>query len=454
MTSVLLIYPFFRGPVDRSRFRFPPLGVAYLAASLRQAGHDVALLDCTFLRRDEALSAALSTDAEIVGISCMVTMLDDCLWFARRLRDRCSLLVAGGPLPTCNPEAFADDFDVVVRGEGEAALREIVAASETGDDVGDVAGAVRGAAAGRGPRTPGQPAPRPFIRNLDALPFPARDLLPNSAYIAFGRRRYGHAVTTVMTTRGCPYRCEFCSNVVFGNSYRERSPGNVVDEIEEALRLGYDHISFADDVFTLNRDRVRALCDEIERRRLRFTWECLARVDRLDAATATRMRRAGCRRVYLGIESGDERTLRLMRKESTTEQARQAVAAARSAGLEVGAFFIVGYPGEDDDGVLATLRLATSLPLAYAGFTLPYPLPGTDLRRRVGEQATREWRPRDSPVLNQVLTYDGDFSAAKLRFAVLKGRTQVIMRQRLGRFAPLPLRGFARVTDELFRRLP
>ena len=109
-------------------------------------------------------------------------------------------------------------------------------------------------------RSPGRRAcapPRPFAADLDALPFPARDLLPNAAYIRFARRRYGASITTVMSTRGCPYRCEFCSNVVFGASYRERSPENVLDEVEQALRLGYERISFADDVFTLDARRAR-----------------------------------------------------------------------------------------------------------------------------------------------------------------------------------------------------
>ena len=120
---------------------------------------------------------------------------------------------------------------------------------------------------------------RPFEKHLDRIPFPARGLLPNEDYIRYGRKKYGYSITTVMSTRGCPYRCEFCSNVVFGGSYRERSPQNVVDEVEEALGLGYDRISFADDVFTLNRRRVLGVCEEIGLRGLQFQWECLGRVD-------------------------------------------------------------------------------------------------------------------------------------------------------------------------------
>ena len=203
-----------------------------------------------------------------------------------------------------------------------------------------------------------------------------------------------------MASRGCPFACEFCSNVVFGDSYRERSPAGVVDEIEQALALGYDRIAFADDVFTLRGERVVALCDEIERRGLRFAWECLARVDGIDGATAARMRRAGCRTVFFGIESGSDEILRLMRKGITAARAREAVWAAHDAGLEVGAFFILCYPGETDDTVLETLRFAASLPLDYLGLSMPYPLPGTRLRDaargpRHGRGAARRQPPAE-----------------------------------------------------------
>jgi anaerobic magnesium-protoporphyrin IX monomethyl ester cyclase len=496
MTSVLLIYPFFRRSLDRSRFRFPPLGVAYVAASLREAGHDVRLLDCTFLRRDEALRQAVAATEDVVGIYCMATMLEDCLALARAVRSRGQLLVAGGPLPTCEPHSFLADFDVVVRGEGEQTMCELLAAREAGADLGTVPGAVLGARAdaparagtgageqaGAGARAggagngaqagAGPPAspqtrtgdagtqsacacapPRAFQSELDSIPFPARDLLPNAQYIRFGKRAYGHSITTVMSTRGCPFQCEFCSNVVFGSSYRECSAGNVVDEIEQALRLGYERISFADDVFTLNAARVTEICEEIARRRLRFGWECLGRVDSFDRATAALMKQAGCFRVFFGIESGNDGVLKLMNKRITTAQARRSVHAAHDAGLEVGAFFILCYPGETDDTVLDTLRFAGSLPLDYVGLTMPYPLPGTALFERVGDRISREWRPQDSPLMNQVLTFDADFSATKMRFAIVKGRVQFAIRRRMGSLAPAALKLFEWPTDRVFRLL-
>jgi len=456
MSSVLLIYPFFKPRRDRSVFRFPPLGLGYLAASLQQAGHCVRLLDCTFTNRDEALSRAMAAEADVVGIYCMVTLVEDCLWFARSLRDHCRLLVAGGPLPTCDPLPFLDDFDVVVRGEGEQTLIELLSTWEAGADWSSVAGIVYRSQAV--PRETGgdghlETAVRPFIQDLDRLPFPARQMFPNEHYIRFGKNKYGYSITTVMSTRGCPFHCEFCSNVVFGGTFRQRSPESVVDEIEEALALGYDRIAFADDVFTLNRGRVMAICAEIKKRGLRFQWECLGRVDTLDYLTAVEMKSAGCARIYFGIESGNDRILKLMKKQITSAQAREAVEAAHQAGLEVGAFFILFYPGETDETVLETLRFATSLPLDYLGLTMPYPLPGTALYERTKSQITRAWRPDESLLWSHVLIYDSEFSETKMWFGILKGHAQFEIRRRLGKAAPLFLKLFEKPTDMVLKLL-
>jgi anaerobic magnesium-protoporphyrin IX monomethyl ester cyclase len=459
MSKVLLIYPYFRPSNDRSVFRFPPLGVSYLASTLLEAGHDVRILDCTFMNKPEALHQAFEANAEVVGIYCMVTMLDDCLWFARRLRLNTRLLMVGGPLPTCDPQAFLEDFDVVVRGEGEDTVQELLQAYSARSDYGAISGIsylkknnMDGKIDVETISTPD----RPFTKDLDSLPFPARQLLPNQSYIQFGKKKYGYSITTVMSTRGCPYDCEFCSNVIFGGSYRERSARNVVDEIEQALACGYDRISFADDVFTMRQKRVLEICAEIKGRGLQFNWECLARVDSIDDATYEEMYRAGCRRVYFGIESGDDTVLSLMNKKITSDEARHAVMAAHQAGLEVGAFFILFYPGETNQSVLNTLRFATSLPLDYLGLTMPYPLPGTALYERVKGQIKREWRPAESVFGSHVLIYNAEFSEAKMWFGIIKGRFQFEIKRRLRRFGKLALfilRVFEVSTDWLLCRL-
>jgi anaerobic magnesium-protoporphyrin IX monomethyl ester cyclase len=456
MSTILLIYPFFLSRRDRSVFRFPPLGLGYLASSLQRAGHQVHLLDCTFLDRDVALSRAMAAGADVVGIYCMVTMVEDCLWFARNLRPHCRLLVTGGPLPTCDPLPFLDDFDLVVRGEAEETLVELIEAWTGGADWSDVPGLVYRSQLSDGEANGGgyiETAVRPFIKDLDRLPYPARGMSPNQDYIRFGKEKYGYSITTVMSTRGCPFHCEFCSNVVFGGSFRQRRAESVVDDIEQALALGYDRIAFADDVFTLNRRRVWEICSEIKRRGLRFHWECLGRVDTLDDATAVEMKSAGCARIYFGIESGNDQILKLMKKQITTAQARQAVEAAHRAGLEVGAFFILFYPGESDETVLDTLRFAGSLPLDYLGLTMPYPLPGTALYERTKSQISRAWQPDVSLLWSHVLIYDSEFSETKMWFGILKGHAEFEIKRRFGRAAPLVLKLFEKPTDVMLRIL-
>jgi radical SAM superfamily enzyme YgiQ (UPF0313 family) len=456
VTSVLLIYPYFKPRRDRSAFRFPPLGISYVASSLREAGHEVQVLDCTFLDRHTAMDRAMLAGAEVVGIYCMVTMLEDCLRFAGSLRAHCQLLVAGGPLPTCDPALFAGQFDVVITGEGEATMVELLRAFEQGQDWATIPGLAwreRGREAGSEEEQIQFSSERPFEKELDRLPFPARDLLPNDEYIHYGRKKYGYAITTVMSTRGCPFRCEFCSNVVFGASFRERSAQSVVDEIEAVLRLGYERISFADDVFTFKRQRVIEICREINCRGLRFKWECLGRVDSLDDATAREMKQAGCTRIYFGIESGDDRILKLMNKNITAEEARRAVEAAHRAGIQVGAFFILFYPGDTEETVLATLRYATRLPVDYLGLSMPYPLPGTALYARVRERINRDWRPEESVFGSHVLIFEAGFSEAKMWFGIFKGRLQFEIRRRLGKLGPLVLRPFEHFTDTVFRLL-
>ena len=452
MSKVLLIYPYFKPPRDRSVFRFPPLGVSYLASSLMAAGHEVQILDCTFMDKPHARQQALDAKAEVVGVYCMVTMLEDCLWLARELRAGSKLLVVGGPLPTCDPLPFLPDFDVVVRGEGESTIIELLKAHSNGNDLASIPGIVMQRRLNDNENLKDviiSSPERPFNRDLDRLPFPARQLLPNQDYIQFGKRQYGFAITTVMSTRGCPYQCEFCSNVIFGGSYRERTASNVVDEIEQALALGYDRISFADDVFTLHRKRVLEICEEIHQRRLHFYWECLARVDSVDDATYVEMYRAGCRRVYFGIESGDDAILKVMKKKITTEEARHAVMAAHQAGLQVGAFFILFYPGDTNQTVLNTLHFATSLPLDYLGLTMPYPLPGTALYERVKGQIKREWHPGESIFGSHVLIYNADFSEAKMWLGIVKGKAQFLINRNLGRLAPIALKLFEGPTDWL-----
>lgn len=456
MTTVTLVYPYFRRPHDKSIFRFPPLGLGYIASHLRQNGISTSLIDCTFLTQEEALERIRKTSPRIIGVYSMFSMKRPALQMAKLLINNCEMLVAGGPLPTLSPRDFLNDFDVVAIGEGEQTMLELVDAVENRRSLSTVKGIVFKKHEKNDDPEVVCTTQRGFIEDLDRLPFPARDLFNNESYKNHYSRNFGYTTTSLMTSRGCPFKCDFCSRAVFGNTFRTRSATNIVDEMENVQALGYDRIWFADDCFTLDRKRLLSICEEIIRRELRIEWECLSRVDTIDTETARKMKQAGCVRVFFGIESGNDTILALMKKKTNASLAKRAVSITKSAGIQVGAFFIVGYPGETDETVLDTLRFASSLPVDYLSFTMPYPIPGTALYDRVRDSIQfGDWdEPKRRTVIEHKLIYRSDFSEAKLKFAIVKGSMQFKLRKILGKRGytllgePLEL-----LTDFIFRLL-
>ncbi len=450
MVTVTLVYPFFQPQRDNSIFRFPPLGLGYLAASLNQRGVTVELVDCTFLSRKEAVEKIKRSKPQIIGFYSMFSMRKTTLELAELCRGYCDLLVVGGPLPTLDPSGYLQAFDVVVIGEGEKTIVELVDCVEKGLDISNV----RGIAYKRDGEVKFT-QPREFIEILDSLPFPSRELFDNTAYKRYYAKRFGYTTTPLISSRGCPFSCDFCSRPVFGQSFRIRSPRNIVDEVEEINAFGYERVWFADDCFTLNKEHLLDVCSELTKRRMDVSWECLSRVDTIDREVASKMKEAGCLRVFFGIESGNDSVLRLMNKHVTVKQAEQAVYAAKAAGLEVGAFFIIGYPGETNKTVLDTVRFASSLPLDYLSFTLPYPIPGTPLHERVKGDcslAVEDWEePMNWSLIRHKLLYGSGFSEAKLKFAIGKAQLQFVCRKHFGKTGYFILgRPFERLTDYAF----
>ena len=450
--KVALVYPYFHPTNDNSIFRFPPLGLGYIAAALKKQGIEVELVDCTFMQVSEALERIKRANPQIVGFYSMFSMKKTTLALAHTLKKdglTDALFVVGGPLPSWAPEGFLDVFDAVAVGEGEQTMLELVDCVTQRKELSGVKGLVFK----DGERTV-KTAPREFIENLNDLDFPTRELFDNEAYQKYYRGRFGYSITSMITSRGCPFSCDFCSRPIFGADMRTRSVTNIVDEVEQIAALGYDRVWFADDCFTLNRNHVLDVCNEIVKRRLDIGWECLSRVDTMDAEVAEGMKRAGCIGVFFGIESGNNSVLSLMKKRITTSQAQRAVFAAKAAGLKVGAFFIVGYPGENNQTVLDTLRFASGLPLDYLSFTLPYPIPGTPLYERVKDHGVsiEDWEePKNYRLIRHKLLYASGFSEGKLKFAIGKAQAQFHGRKYLGKtgYGVLGV-PFERLTDFAF----
>jgi anaerobic magnesium-protoporphyrin IX monomethyl ester cyclase len=217
-----------------------------------------------------------------------------------------SLFVVGGPLPTWSPESFLGAFDVVAVGEGEETMVELSDCVAQGLGFSGVNGLIY-----KEEERIVHTEPRKFIEHLDSLAFPSRELFDNEAYKKYYRDRFGYSTSAMITSRGCPFSCDFCSRPIFGAEMRSRSVDNIVDEVEEIASLGYDRVWFSDDCFTLNRQHVLDVCNELVRRKVDIGWECLSRVDTMDAEVAKGMKRAGCLRVFFGIESGNDSVLGL-----------------------------------------------------------------------------------------------------------------------------------------------
>jgi anaerobic magnesium-protoporphyrin IX monomethyl ester cyclase len=375
------------------------------------------------------------------------------LELARLLKDHCELLIAGGALPTTQPEAFLSDFDVAVIGEGEQTMLELVNQFEKGGDFSKIKGiAYIDKDTGQVMRT----SLRSLVVDIDVLPPPSRGLFDNCSYKKYYSGRFGYKTTAIMTSRGCPFTCDFCSKPVFGNELRSRSAAKVVDEIEESISLGYNRIWFADDCFTLNRKRLIEVCDEILKRGLKIGWECLSRVDTLDSETADKMKQAGCVRMFFGIESGNDSILKIMKKQITTKQAYNAAQICQKKGIKAGAFFIIGYPGENEKTIMDTVNFASSLPLDYLSFTLPYPIPGTPLFERLsGKLVSDEWEePKNIQMIKHKLLFDSQVSEFKMKFSVIKGMIQFYTRKYLGEKGTTFIgRPFEALTDAIYDKM-
>jgi anaerobic magnesium-protoporphyrin IX monomethyl ester cyclase len=376
---------------------FAPLGSALLKGQLAARGIQSRCFDCTFGSPREIFESLRAYAPDIIGIYSMVSLSKPTFQLAEMARAELprSILAAGGPLPTLYPERFAGAFDAIFRGEADLSFPSFC------EDF--LAGAVSRQGVSSLPlsryeglfvKTDGacvDNAPAHYSEDQIArFPLPDRGDFDHRAYQEAWMRLDGTKTASLMTTLGCPYGCDFCSKPVFGSAFRRRRLDAVLQEIDDIRGLGYDSLWIADDSFTLSPPHLEGFCRGMEGRRM--GWSCLSRVSGVSREMALMMKEAGCRRVYLGLESASAETLAAMKKRATLEEGIEAVHTFRAAGIEVAAFLMVGYPGESVASIEKTFRLALTLPLDYISFNVPYPLPGSPLFDRVsGVDPRRDW---------------------------------------------------------------
>ncbi|MCX5718018.1 MAG: radical SAM protein [Nitrospirae bacterium] len=370
--KVLLIQPPPRRLV-RDDIVVPPLGIAYLAAVLGKRGHRVSIIDAfaEMLNLNSLEERVKTFSPDIVAITGMTPVIDNAYKTANIARRYARHIVMGGPhASVAGDEIFQQcpDIDYAVQGEGEISFPLLVEALERNIDISNISGIIT--------RDFSNPPP-PLIDELDSLPFPDRRLLPNDRYryiLSSGK------VTTMFTSRGCPYHCVFCDKAVFGSKWRARSAANVLDEIELVSKdYGINSIIFYDDLFTLDKKRVLEICQGIIDRELQIEWKCEGRVNLADKETLTLMKKAGCSMTAYGVESGNQKGLDYLNKGTTVEQIRNAFEMTRNAGIKPMAYFVLGIPVETYEDELKTIDFAREIRPAYAQFSVLSPVPGTKL---------------------------------------------------------------------------
>jgi len=368
----------------------PPLSLSYLAGVLIQEGIEVRILDFLVTRYNpRKLRRELEEyKPQLVGATCVTLNYP----IARRMLKVCKdfdphiFTVIGGPhvtfalKETLLPSPW---INAVVIGEGERTLVELAKVVGEGKDIHHVTGI-----AFADGDTVTKTIPKTQVKDLDRLPLPARELLPIARYHALG------TPCTVITSRGCPYGCIFCSGRrMFGPKVRFRSPGLVVDEIEQLQRdFGFVKINIVDDTFTLNQHHTQAVCEEMLRRKLKMKWSVFARVDRISEDLAQLMNRAGCEWMLFGVESADEDILKTIKKGFTPDEVRRGVKVASEAGINVFNSFILGLPGESRDTAHRSLAFGDELYHKYGakyGFHMLAPLPGTEIFERAEDYGIR-----------------------------------------------------------------
>ena len=377
--KVVLIRPPRRHPLEQS-LTVPPLGLAYIAASLEQAGHQVEIWDAyierwTWTRLQRELS---KISVDVIGFSAMTPMWDVICRASKMARSAAKWLIVGGPHPTAvKKEIFVDNpyLDAGVVGEGEEVVVELLEWFANG-------GAIP-----NGVLIPDADFTEATPPKISSIVRPARHLLNNQKYRypLAGQRNVG----TMITSRGCPFRCSFCDKSVSGSTWRARTAAAVVDEMQAMQRdYGIQFINMYDDNFTLHRKRIMDICAEIERRGLKIAWKCEGRVDNLDAEMLTAMKRAGCKMIAFGVESGNPESLALLRKDIKVEETIATFRLMKEIGVYSLAYMILGVPGEDLDDVWASIRFAREIGADYVQFSSLSAMPGTSLSMQFESSAS------------------------------------------------------------------
>jgi len=373
---------------------YAPLGLLYLSSHLRRAGFDVEIYDATFGTREELFRVLSENPPAVLGIYGTLMTRANVLAITAQARECGWIVVLGGPEPSAWAEQYlAHGADVIVTGEGERGLEGLLRCGMDRASWPAIPGMIFRTADGTVVRTP----PAPLIQNLDGQPWPDRERIDMGRYLGAWRASHGKGSVSLITARGCPYSCNWCSHAVYGKTHRRRSPVAVVDEVEWIIgRYAPEMLWIADDVFTIHHGWVFEYAAEMRRRSLWIPFECITRADRMNAQVANALAELGCFRVWIGSESGSQRILDAMQRGVTVEQVQDAVALCKSNGIQTGMFLMWGYDGEKIEDIQATVDHVKRCRPDVWMTTVSYPIKGTGYYERVAPRLVSPGRWSES----------------------------------------------------------
>jgi radical SAM superfamily enzyme YgiQ (UPF0313 family) len=411
---------------------YVPLGILYICSHLRKKGFDVEVFDTTFSSLRDLTRHLQAEPPSVLGVYANLMTRKKVLEIVRIARESGWKTIVGGPEPGAYVREYLESgADVVVLGEGEITMEELLPALNQNSD--SELSKVNGIAFLGEQGQVHQTAPRTQITDLDAQPWPARDAIDVMRYVQTWRDAHGQGSLSFITARGCPYRCRWCSHQVFGMTHRRRKPLAVVDEVEWLLSTYQpDMVWIADDVFTIHHGWLRQYAAEMRRRGLHIPFECISRADRLSDEVVDLLAALGCFRVWIGSESGSQRILDSMERGVTVEQVQSAVSACKTRGIQTGMFLMWGYEGEELRDIEQTIEHVKRSDPDIFFTTIAYPIKGTPYYKSVADSLV-QLKPWNETSDREVVV-QGRLPARFYEFAdrLLRDEVELARRRRSG----------------------
>lgn len=365
--------------VEEGKGVIPPLGILYVAAYLKEhSAHEIKILDLQLENKnDEELRKYLLVEKpDLVGLTAITFMMIDTIILIKLINNLLpdTKIILGGPHVNIYPEETLqiEGVDFIVLGEGELPCLDLINNLHSPEKLKNIGGLVF-----KDSDKIINTGQRELLQDLDQLPHPVRELTEYKKY--YSALAMENPVTSMFTSRGCPYRCIFCDRPHLGKIFRARSAKNVVEEIVEIKNLGIREIFIYDDTFTVDRQRVVNICQELINRKIKINWDIRARVNTVDEELLKLMKKAGCSRIHYGVEAGTDEILNNLRKGITVEMVKQAFKLTHWVGIETAAYFMIGNPGEKLEDIKKSIKLAKELKPDYVHFSVLTPFPATEL---------------------------------------------------------------------------